>query len=54
MDFIISLFWLGLIITLASLVFGLVLGAFWFILSAIVMIGMWIWEKLTGKSDGDM
>lgn len=44
-----TLFWIGLVLALASLVFGLVLGLFGFVLSIVIMAGAWLWEKLTGK-----
>ena len=46
MDFIVGLFWLGFILVLASIVFGLVLGAFGFVLVGIVGVFNWVWERL--------
>jgi len=49
MELLITLFWLGLWLSLAVFIFQLALGLVGFIFTGIFLAGAWIISKLTGK-----
>lgn len=47
MDIIFGLFWLGLVIFVALAIFGIAFGLFVTVISVVISIVGWVWEKIT-------